>query len=89
MKRAIDETNRRRKLQKKFNHKHGITPETIKKSIQDVLGSIFEADYFTVSIAGEDGQEYVSIGDIPKQVKKLQKEMKKQQRNWSLNGQPS
>ena len=77
MKRAIDETNRRRKLQKEYNHKHGITPESIKKSVQDIVGSIFESDYFTVSVAAEDGQEYVSKGDISKQVKKLQKEMKK------------
>ena len=77
MKRAIDETNRRRKLQKEYNRKHGITPESIKKSVQDIVGSIFESDYFTVSVAAEDGQEYVSKGDISKQVKKLQKEMKK------------
>ena len=77
MKRAIDETNRRRKLQKEYNHKHGITPESIKKSVQDIVGSIFESDYFTVSVTAEDGQEYVSNGDISKQVKKLQKEMKK------------
>jgi excinuclease ABC subunit B len=76
MKRAIDETNRRRKLQKEYNHKHGITPESIKKSVQDIVGSIFESDYFTVSVAAEDGQEYLSKGDISKQVKKLQKEMK-------------
>ncbi len=76
MKRAIDETNRRRKLQKEYNRKHGITPESIKKSVQDIVGSIFESDYFTVSAAAEDGQEYLSKGDIAKQVKKLQKEMK-------------
>jgi excinuclease ABC subunit B len=76
MKRAIDETNRRRKLQKKFNRQHGITPESIKKSIQDIVGSIFESDYLTVSTTAEDGQEYVARGDIPKRVKKLQKEMR-------------
>jgi excinuclease ABC subunit B len=76
MQRAINETKRRRKLQKEFNRQHGITPESIKKSIQDIVGSIFESDYVTVSIAAEEGQEYISRDDIPKQVRKLQKEMK-------------
>ncbi len=37
MQRAIDETNRRRKIQKEFNDEHGIVPTTIKKSIRDVI----------------------------------------------------
>jgi excinuclease ABC subunit B len=76
MKKAINETNRRRRLQGKFNREHGITPETIKKSIHNALGSIFEADYYTVSIGGEDGKDYVAPADIPKRVKKLQREMR-------------
>ena len=76
MQRAINETNRRRKLQKEFNHQHGITPESIKKSIQDIVGSIFDSDYVTVSIAAEEGQEYISRDEIPQQVKKLHKEMR-------------
>ena len=76
MKKAISETNRRRRLQGKFNREHGITPETINKSVHNVLGSIFEADYYTVSMAGEDGKDYVTPADIPKRVKKLQREMR-------------
>ncbi|MDK2902847.1 MAG: excinuclease subunit [Clostridiales bacterium] len=37
MKRAIDETNRRRQLQIEYNQKHGITPQTIKKGIRDII----------------------------------------------------
>ena len=37
MEKAIHETNRRRKLQKEYNEKHGITPQTIKKSIRDSI----------------------------------------------------
>lgn len=75
MKRAIDETNRRRKFQEKFNQENGITPETIKKSIRDVLGSVYEADYYTVSIAEEPGGKYIAKDKIPQRVKKLRKEM--------------
>lgn len=37
MEKAISETNRRRKIQEEYNHKHGITPQTIKKSIRDSI----------------------------------------------------
>ncbi len=45
MKVAIDETRRRRGVQLEYNKKHGITPQTIIKSIDDVFSSIFEKDY--------------------------------------------
>ena len=76
MKRTIDETNRRRRLQEKFNQQHGITPETIKKSIQDILGSIYEADYYTLSLAAEEEGGYIALDEIPRRIEKLQKEMR-------------
>ncbi|MEE9292172.1 MAG: helicase-related protein, partial [Acidobacteriota bacterium] len=57
MRSAIDETNRRRALQGEYNRRHGITPETITKAIDDVLGSIYEADYLKVPTQVAEGEE--------------------------------
>ncbi|MBF0506263.1 MAG: excinuclease ABC subunit UvrB [Nitrospirae bacterium] len=73
MRKAIDETERRRKLQGNYNKKMKITPETIKSRIKDILGSIYESDYYTVNAVAEDTADY----DLDeKAVKKLEAEMK-------------
>jgi len=73
---TMDETARRRAIQEAYNIEHGITPESIKKGIGDVLGSVYEADYFTVPVeTGIKGEE-IPIEEIPKIIKSLDKEMK-------------
>jgi len=76
MKKAIEETSRRRKIQEAYNRQNKITPETIKKAIPDILASIYEADYVTVPVAAEKREAYVSIFEIPKLISRLKKEMR-------------
>ena len=73
MRRAIDETNRRRVMQNAYNEQHGITPESIVKNISDVLGSIYEADYLTVPI--DEGDERIDSAQLPLLLETMRKEM--------------
>jgi excinuclease ABC subunit B len=75
MKRAIDETTRRRRLQGAFNKKHGITPQTVVKSLGSPLVKIYEADYHDLPMAAEKGAQYRSA-ELPRTIRQLKKEMK-------------
>jgi excinuclease ABC subunit B len=77
MKQAIEETDRRRQLQMAYNREHEITPESIKKSISDVLTSIYEKDYYTVpAVPDAERAALVAKEEIPALIAQLDKEMR-------------
>jgi excinuclease ABC subunit B len=72
--RAIEETDRRRVKQTAYNEANGITPASIRRGIQDILGSVYEADHVTVDIGLADaaaiGQNLQgTIADLEKRMK--------------------
>ena len=74
MRRAIEETERRRRKQIRFNAEHGITPRTVVKAVRDVIEATRVADKPASYLAGRDLRD-VPRRDIPKLVARLKREM--------------
>ena len=75
LKYALGETERRREKQKAYNAAHGITPESVKKGISDVLQSVYEADYVTVDVGTARGTQLVGK-DLKTVIAELEKKMR-------------
>ena len=76
--RTIEETTRRRALQKKYNKDHNITPATVRSSIKDIMASVYEKDYITVAVdSAEKEVEYHSLHELRRDIKRLEAEMHK------------
>jgi excinuclease ABC subunit B len=75
IRKAVDETNRRRTIQKEFNRENNITPETIRKSFNDILTSLAEQDYVTVEVERTTEEEEVPPEILPRMIEKLRKQM--------------
>ena len=77
MRAALGETERRRALQDAYNKEHGITPEGIRKSLGELLASVYEADYVAVPAVAESPEErYRSLEDLEKEIRVLEKQMR-------------
>jgi excinuclease ABC subunit B len=81
MQKAISETNRRRKIQEEYNKEHGITPVSIKKSVTDILSTIYESDYYTVPLEENDEVLDIAPEKISQTINTLNKEMKDAAKN--------
>jgi excinuclease ABC subunit B len=88
MRRAIDETNRRRSIQQAYNEKHGIRPTTIKKSKEAIMNQTSVADskkqkknYYVegdnISVAADPVVAYMGKEGLEKMIQKTQKSMEK------------
>ncbi|MBR2401717.1 MAG: excinuclease ABC subunit UvrB [Lachnospiraceae bacterium] len=75
MRRALDETNRRRKIQEEYNEAHGITPQTIRKAVRDLI-SISKEVKKEETLYAEKDLESMSRKELEKLAAQIQKKMK-------------
>ncbi len=73
---TIRETERRRQLQAAYNAEHGITPESIRSSIRELLQTVYERDYYTVEVESPAEQRFESPADLERRIAEMEERMK-------------
>lgn len=77
MQACIEETDRRRKVQVAYNQQHGITPETVRKSMRNILDDIAEQDYPQLAIAAEELAGYRTGEELRAEIERTRTMMLK------------
>ena len=76
MSKAIEETQRRREIQREYNQQNGITPQTILKPVDDSFLQMTRLDYSQVSLVAEEIEEYSSAEEIRAEMTRLETQMR-------------
>ncbi len=84
MKKAMEETERRRRIQEEYNKKHGITPKTVVKSLEDPLMKMVEADFVNLEKLLEVEETFNSLEELKAEISRLEKEMKEAAKNYEF-----
>jgi excinuclease ABC subunit B len=84
MKRALDETSRRRQIQRAYNVEHGITPESIVKPIDMVLARIADADYVTPPAESDEEIAILSVEQRNSLIEDLEKKMRESAKSFEF-----
>ncbi|MBE0659024.1 MAG: excinuclease ABC subunit UvrB [Bryobacteraceae bacterium] len=84
MKRALDETSRRRQIQRAYNVEHGITPESIVKPIDMVLARIADADYVTPPAESDEEVALLSVEQRNSLIEELEKKMRESAKSFEF-----
>ncbi|QDH20799.1 excinuclease ABC subunit UvrB [Saccharibacillus brassicae] len=84
MDKAMKETQRRREIQHAYNLEHGVTPQTIKKKVRDVIEATKAAETGADFLSGIDGSTKLTKRDREKLVMRLEKEMKESAKNLNF-----